>query len=259
MVAATARQHARSCIPVLARAPRSRAGHCVPGSGSDLLSAPSVCLRAGSECLLRHFSGLTTARSKLRGQKREAASSFCPFAPVESFLVAKDSIGERWGCWDTIDPRGDWTLRAALSGSCDISKVVSASCDQQSGASIPDRRRNQPAEPQCGRPGAWRPGRPKPSESRLRTGGMYRGARRLGASCQASHTCRPLKPFQWFNLDQHRRSCCHSTKGRCHASLTGAAATAQVGTGVIRVADLTLSRVLASTAVPTASVCGKSA
>ena len=29
-----------------------------------------------------------TAGSKLRGQKKGAASSFCPFAPVESFLVA---------------------------------------------------------------------------------------------------------------------------------------------------------------------------
>ena len=34
-----------------------------------------------------------TARSKLRGQQKEAASSFCPFAHVESFLVAKVSIG----------------------------------------------------------------------------------------------------------------------------------------------------------------------
>ena len=41
-----------------------------------------------------------TARSKLRGQKKEAASSFCPFAPVESFLVAKVSIGERRCCGD---------------------------------------------------------------------------------------------------------------------------------------------------------------
>ena len=41
-----------------------------------------------------------TARSKLRGQleDNEAASSFCPFAPVESFLVAKFSIGERRCC-----------------------------------------------------------------------------------------------------------------------------------------------------------------
>ena len=30
-----------------------------------------------------------TARSKLGEQKKEAASSFCPFAPVVSFLVAK--------------------------------------------------------------------------------------------------------------------------------------------------------------------------
>ena len=32
-----------------------------------------------------------TARSKLRGQKKEAAFSFCPFEPVESFfkLVAR--------------------------------------------------------------------------------------------------------------------------------------------------------------------------
>ena len=36
-----------------------------------------------------------TARSKLRGQKKEAASSFGPFAPVKSFLVAKVSVGER--------------------------------------------------------------------------------------------------------------------------------------------------------------------
>ena len=40
------------------------------------------------------------SRSKLRGKKKEAGSSgsesaLCPFAPVESFLVAKLSIGER--------------------------------------------------------------------------------------------------------------------------------------------------------------------
>ena len=35
-----------------------------------------------------------TAGSKLCGQKKEAASSFCPFEPVESILVAKVSIGE---------------------------------------------------------------------------------------------------------------------------------------------------------------------
>ena len=40
-----------------------------------------------------------TARSKLRGPKKEAASS-CPFARVESFLVAKVSIGERRCCGD---------------------------------------------------------------------------------------------------------------------------------------------------------------
>ena len=39
-----------------------------------------------------------TVRSKLRGQKNEGASSFCPFAPVESLLVAKVSIGERRLC-----------------------------------------------------------------------------------------------------------------------------------------------------------------
>ena len=41
------------------------------------------------------LTSLMTARSKLRRQKKEAASSFCPFAPVESLLVAKVSIGER--------------------------------------------------------------------------------------------------------------------------------------------------------------------
>ena len=43
-----------------------------------------------------------TARSKLRGQKKEAASSVChgPFVPVESFLVARVSIGERSCCGD---------------------------------------------------------------------------------------------------------------------------------------------------------------
>ena len=34
-----------------------------------------------------------TAWSKQRGQKKEAASSFCPFAPVESFMVAKVASG----------------------------------------------------------------------------------------------------------------------------------------------------------------------
>ena len=39
--------------------------------------------------------------SKLLGQRKEAASSsFCPFAPVESFLVAKVSIGESRCCGD---------------------------------------------------------------------------------------------------------------------------------------------------------------
>ena len=33
--------------------------------------------------------------------KRRAAPTFCPFAPVESFLIAKVSIGERrLRCWD---------------------------------------------------------------------------------------------------------------------------------------------------------------
>ena len=36
-----------------------------------------------------------TAQSKLRGQKGNAASAFCPFALVESFLVAKVSMRER--------------------------------------------------------------------------------------------------------------------------------------------------------------------
>ena len=42
---------------------------------------------------------------KLHRQRKEAASSFCPFAPVESFLVAMDSIGERRCCWDI-----DWVV-----------------------------------------------------------------------------------------------------------------------------------------------------
>ena len=44
-----------------------------------------------------------TDRSELRGQKKEAASSFCTskFVPVKSFLVAaKVSIGERRCCGD---------------------------------------------------------------------------------------------------------------------------------------------------------------
>ena len=39
-----------------------------------------------------------TSWSKLRRQTKEAASSFCPFAAVESLLVAKISIGERRCC-----------------------------------------------------------------------------------------------------------------------------------------------------------------
>ena len=42
-------------------------------------------------------AAIMTARAKLRGQKKEAASSFHPFAPVESFLIAKVSIWERSG------------------------------------------------------------------------------------------------------------------------------------------------------------------
>ena len=53
----------------------------------------------------------TTAQSKLRGQKKEAASSFCPFAPVESFLVEKVSIGKCRCCWD-IDRVVTWPLLA---------------------------------------------------------------------------------------------------------------------------------------------------
>ena len=41
-----------------------------------------------------------TARSKLLGQKKEAASSFCPSAPVESFFGSEDSTGERSFCGD---------------------------------------------------------------------------------------------------------------------------------------------------------------
>ena len=43
-----------------------------------------------------------TARSKLRGQKKEAASSIRQFAPVKSFLVVKVSIWERKRCGDII-------------------------------------------------------------------------------------------------------------------------------------------------------------
>ena len=47
-------------------------------------------------------AAIMTARAKLRGQKKEAASSFqaCPFAPIESILVAKVIIGERRRCGD---------------------------------------------------------------------------------------------------------------------------------------------------------------
>ena len=52
-----------------------------------------------------------TARSKLRRQKKElqveAAPSFCPFAPADSFLVAKVSIGELRRCGD-IAMRFTW-------------------------------------------------------------------------------------------------------------------------------------------------------
>ena len=39
--------------------------------------------------------------AKLRGQKKEA-SSFCPFAPVESFLVAKVGINRRLSRWTRV-------------------------------------------------------------------------------------------------------------------------------------------------------------
>ena len=42
--------------------------------------------------------GPMTARSKPRGQKKEAASYFCPFAPAESFFVGKVSCRERRHC-----------------------------------------------------------------------------------------------------------------------------------------------------------------
>ena len=64
-------------------------------------SAPKFC--EISVCCLKltvRPGPAMTARSKLRGQKKEAASSSCPFAPVESFLVAKVSIGVRRCCGD---------------------------------------------------------------------------------------------------------------------------------------------------------------
>ena len=57
-------------------------------------------LLGGLQVATRRIRDGMTARSKLRGQKKEAASSFCPFAPVESFLVAKVGIGERRCCGD---------------------------------------------------------------------------------------------------------------------------------------------------------------
>ena len=56
-----------------------------------------------------------TAPSKLRGQKKQAASSFCSFAPVESFLVAH---------------RGAWVLRGHRSGS-HVTTVTA--CPRQAG------------------------------------------------------------------------------------------------------------------------------
>ena len=50
--------------------------------------------------LQRAMIGPHDSSIKLRGQKKEAASSFCPFAPVESFLVAKVGIGECSCCGD---------------------------------------------------------------------------------------------------------------------------------------------------------------
>ena len=53
--------------------------------------------------MLRETSPIATSHNeKCQAQARtfEAASSFCPFAPVQSFLVAKVSIGERRCCGD---------------------------------------------------------------------------------------------------------------------------------------------------------------
>ena len=66
----------------------------------------SVASLAGAQH--RNMLHMMTAQSKLRGPKKsnlrgpknEAASSFCPFAPLERFLVAKVSIGERRGYRD---------------------------------------------------------------------------------------------------------------------------------------------------------------
>ena len=46
-------------------------------------------------------SSIKTVQS--RRQKRELASSFCPFAPVESFLVAKVSMAGKRMCDGDID------------------------------------------------------------------------------------------------------------------------------------------------------------
>ena len=65
-----------------------------------------------------------TARSKLREENKEAASSFYPFAPVESILVAKVSIGERRCCWD-IDRVVTWPLLAQGRVRTRVSRVSS--------------------------------------------------------------------------------------------------------------------------------------
>ena len=59
----------------------------------------SVVTDGGLRLVASHDSFFKTARTK-----GEVPSAFCPFAPVESVLVAKVSIGERRG-WPGDDDR----------------------------------------------------------------------------------------------------------------------------------------------------------
>ena len=78
-----------------------------------------------------------TAQSKLRGQKGNSASAFCPFAPVESFLVAKVSWqGRRSGarrCTTAGWPTPRWRRLAGIDHNAALGDDMAEEADGGAG------------------------------------------------------------------------------------------------------------------------------
>ena len=96
-------------------------GHCTDimcSKHATLALKPDVTAVVRVRVLIAKFKlcHLMTARSKLRGQKGNSASVFCPFAPVESFLVAKVSMRERQSRGD-VDRVVTWPPACPRQGS----------------------------------------------------------------------------------------------------------------------------------------------